>query len=69
MLKLSLILQIRQTITKRKQKVIGLTEYKLGAKIMTTFAGLRVKIYNYLIEDFSKNKKAKDTKTCHKSET
>ena len=36
---------------------------------MTTFAGLRVKIYNYLIEDFSKNKKAKDTKTCHKSET
>ena len=69
MLRLRLILQIRQTITKRKQKLIGLIEYKLGRKIMTKFARLRVKIYNYLIDDFSKNKKAKDTKTCHKSKT
>ena len=34
---------------------------------MTKFAGLRVKTYSYVIDDFSKHKKAKDTKTCHKS--
>ena len=37
---------------------------KLSGKIMTKFVGLRAKTYNYLIDDGSENKKAKDTNKC-----
>ena len=37
---------------------------KLGGKIMIKFVGLRAKIYSYLIDDSSKDKKAKGTKNC-----
>ena len=37
---------------------------KLGRKIMTKRVGLRSKTYSYLIDDGSKNEKAKATKKC-----
>ena len=37
---------------------------ELGGKIMTKFVRLRVKTYNYLIDDGIEDKKAKTTKTC-----
>ena len=37
---------------------------KLGGKIMTKFLALRAKTYSYLIDDGSKDKKAKETKKC-----
>ena len=36
----------------------------LGGKIMIKFGRLRAKIYNYWIDDGSKDKKAKYTKKC-----
>ena len=36
---------------------------------MTKFVGLRAKTYSYLIDDSSEDKKAKDTKRCHKKKT
>ena len=38
--------------------------YTLGPKFMTKFLPLRAKIYSYLIDDGSEDKKAKDTKKC-----
>ena len=35
---------------------------ELGGKIVTKFVGLRAKAYSYLIDDGSKDKKAKGTK-------
>ena len=35
-----------------------------GEKIMTKFVGLRAKIYSYLIDGGSEDKKAKGTKNC-----
>ena len=68
MLKLNLILQIMNWIDhyqeKKMEKVIGLMKDELGRKIMTKSAGLKVKPYNYLIDDGNEDKKAKDTKTC-----
>ena len=46
------------------KKRIGLMKDKLGGKIMIKFVGLRAKIYSYLIDDSSKDKKAKGTKKC-----
>ena len=37
---------------------------ELGGKTMTKFVGLRAKIYSYLIDHGSEDKKAKDTKKC-----
>ena len=37
---------------------------KLGGKIMTKFVALRAKSYSYLIDDGSKDEKAKETKKC-----
>ena len=39
---------------------------ELGGKIMTKLVGLRTKTYSCLIDDASKDKKAKDKETCHK---
>ena len=58
MLKLDLIFQIMNQI--------GL--YKLGGIIIIKFV-LRAKIYNYLIDEGSGDKKAKATKMCHKKKT
>ena len=38
---------------------------KLGQKTMTKFVGQRAKIYSYLIDDSSEDKKAKVTKKCY----
>ena len=35
---------------------------ELGGKIVTKFSGLRAKLYNYLIDNGSEDKKAKGTK-------
>ena len=37
---------------------------ELGGKFMTNFVGLRRKIYSYLIDDGSGDKKGKGTKKC-----
>ena len=46
----------------KNKKVIRLMEDKLGAKIMTKYVGLRAKIYIYLIDDSSGDKKGKAKK-------
>ena len=42
------------------KKVIGLMKDELGGKNMIKFVGLRAKAYNYLIDEGSKDKKAKE---------
>ena len=37
---------------------------KLGRKIKMKFVGLREKMYSYLINDSSEDKKARSTKKC-----
>ena len=37
---------------------------ELGRKIMTRFGGLRAKVYIYLTDNGSEDKKAKDRKQC-----
>ena len=46
------------------KKVIGLMKDELGEKIMTKFVGLKAKIYSYLIDDRSQDKKTKGMKKC-----
>ena len=53
----------------KNKKVIGLMKDELGGKIMIKFVGLRVKTYNYLIDDGCEDKKAKDKKMYHKKKT
>ena len=47
-----------------KIKIIGLIKEELGVKIMTEFVGPRLKIFSYLIDDGSYDKKAKGTRKC-----
>ena len=55
--------KLNRTLPKGKNiKVIGLMKGEVGGKIMTKFVGLRVKAYNYLIDDSSAAKKPKGTK-------
>ena len=46
------------------KKLIGMFKYQLGGKIMKDFCALRAKIYTYLMDDDSENKKAKEIKKC-----
>ena len=48
---------------KKNKKLIGLMKDKVGGKIMTKFVGLRAKIYSYLINESSEDKKAKGSKS------
>ena len=48
----------------KNKKVTGLTEDELGGKIMIKFVCLRAKTYSQLIDDGSKDKKAKGTQKC-----
>ena len=48
----------------KNKTVIELIKDELGRKIMTRFVGLRAKTYSYLIDDGTKDKKAKGTKMC-----
>ena len=44
------------------KKVIGVMKDELGGKIMIEFVAVRPKIYSYLMDDDSSEKKAKGTK-------
>ena len=46
------------------EKVIWLIEDQLHGEIIPKFVGLRAKTYSYLIDDGSKERKAKGTKKC-----
>ena len=49
----------------KDKKVIGLiSKFELAGKITTRFVRLRAKTYSYLIDNGSKDKKAKGTKSC-----
>ena len=50
----------------KNKKLIGLMKGGFGGKIMAKFVGLRAKTWSYLIDDGSKDKKAKSTKKCVK---
>ena len=55
--------ELDRVLPKGKSKiVIGLMKDELGGKIVTKFAGLRAKTYSYLIDDGSRDTKAKVTK-------
>ena len=47
----------------KRDQVIRLIKDELGRKIMTKFVGLRVKTYSYLIDDSSKDRRTKGTKS------
>ena len=46
------------------KKVLGLMKNELGGKIMIEFVAPRTKIYSYLMDDHSSEKKAKETKNA-----
>ena len=48
----------------KNKNVIGLMKDELGGKIMKHIVGLKEKMYSYLIDDGSEDKKAKGTKKC-----
>ena len=47
-----------------KKKLIRMFKDQLGGKIMKDFCALRAKIYTYLMDDDSENKKTKEIKKC-----
>ena len=54
----------------KKWKVTGLMKDRLGKKIMIKFVGVGAKIYSYLIDNGSEDKKNKRHKNmCHKEKT
>ena len=53
----------------KNKKVIGLMKDELGGEIMKKCVRLRAKPYSNLIDNGSKDKKAKGTKVCHKKKT
>ena len=48
----------------KNKKVIRLMKDELGGKITTKFVGVRAKMFSYVIDSSSENKKAKGTKEC-----
>ena len=46
----------------KDQKIIGLMKYDLSRKIMPEIVGLKGKLYSYLIDDGSTDKKTKRNK-------
>ena len=66
MLKKDLILQIWNQIDRcqkeKNKKVIGLMKYDLSRKIIPEIVELKGKLYSYLIDDGSKDKKTKRNK-------
>ena len=52
----------RSLLIGKMKKVIGLMKDELSGKIMTKFARVRAKIYIYLIDDGSEDKKTKGRK-------
>ena len=48
----------------KNKKVIGLFKNELGGRIMKEFCAIRPKIYSYLMDDDSEDKKSKRTKKC-----
>ena len=48
----------------KNRKVIGLMKDELGGKIMAIFVGSRARIYCFLIDNGSEDKKANGTKKC-----
>ena len=51
-------------LKKKNKRVTGLMEDELGGKTMIQFARWRAKIYSYLTDVGSEDKKAKETKNC-----
>ena len=54
----------RSLLKGKNKKVIELMKDELGRKIMAKFVELIAKIYSYLIDDESEDKKAKGKKKC-----
>ena len=50
----------------KNKKAIKLMKDELGRKIMKKFVGLRARTYSHLIDNGGEDKKANDTKMCHK---
>ena len=48
----------------KSNNIAGLMKDELGGKIMTKYSGLLAKIYIYLTDDGSEDRKAKGTKSC-----
>ena len=55
-------LWIRETITGKNKKVIGLMKDELSGEIMNKFVALRAKVYSHLADNNDKDKKGKGTK-------
>ena len=54
----------RYCLKEKNKKMIGLMKDELGETIMTKSVRLRAKIYSYLIDNGSEDKKAIGTKMC-----
>ena len=50
----------------KNKKAIKLMKDELGRKIMKKFVGLRARTYSHIIDNGGEDKKANDTKMCHK---
>ena len=50
----------------KNKKIIGIMKDELGRQFMKKFVRLRAKTYSNLKDDNDEDKKAKETKKCHK---